>query len=80
MQPHEVEWVTEEAFTLRGVGDVLTFFGSIAGTILLLVGLLRILSPREPSEEAVAAYRSILRFFATGVAISLACILASVFP
>ena len=73
------QWVTEETFSLKGAGDVLTFLGSIAGTFLLLIALFRMLSPREPSEAALAAYRNILWLYATGVAIPLASILVSAF-
>jgi hypothetical protein len=73
------QWVTEETFALNGMGDLLTFWGSIAGAILLLFALFRMLTPMAPSEEAAATYRRILRLYAAGVAIPLTCILLSAF-
>ncbi|MFZ1326881.1 MAG: hypothetical protein WAT67_12830 [Candidatus Contendobacter sp.] len=73
------QWVTEATFSLASAGDMVTFFGCIAGIALLLVALFRMLSPREPSEDSVLAYRSILRVYGIGVAIPLVCILVSAF-
>ena len=73
------QWVTEETFALKGAGDVLTFIGSIAGIVLLIVALYRILLPRDPSKETAGAYLRILRLGVLGVALPLACILASAF-
>jgi hypothetical protein len=73
------EWVTEETFTLKSLGDFLTFLGSVTGMILLLSALFLMLSPRDPSEDTVAIYRRILRLYATGVVIPLLCILISAF-
>lgn len=73
------QWVTEETFALKGLGDVLTFVGSILGVVLLLVALFRMLAPRENSHEALEAYRSILKLYAAGVVIPLGAMLVSAF-
>lgn len=73
------QWVTEDTFALKSLGDMLTFVGSILGVIALLVALFRMLAPRENSQEALAAYRGILKLYAFGVVIPLVCMLLSAF-
>jgi divalent metal cation (Fe/Co/Zn/Cd) transporter len=73
------QWVTEDTFSLKQTGDIITFLGSITGMFLLLIALFRMLLPSEPSEQALAKYQSILRMYAIGVVIPLASILMSAF-
>jgi hypothetical protein len=73
------QWVTEETFALKGISDVLTFLGSITGVVLLLMALFRMLTPRENSPEALAAYRGILKLYAAGVVIPITCMLIAAF-
>lgn len=73
------QWVTEESFALKGISDVLTFLGSIIGVVLLLIALFRMLSPRENSQEALAAYRMTLKLYAIGVVIPITSMLVAAF-
>lgn len=73
------QWVTEDSFALRNASDVLVFVGSVGGLALLMTALFRMLEPRENSEEAVQAYRGILRLYLAGVLLTLVAMLVSAF-
>ncbi len=73
------QWVTEESFALKGLGDMLTFIGSIVGALLLFTALFRMLSPSVLPEHALGMYHSVLRLYLAGVIVPLSCILISAF-
>jgi hypothetical protein len=73
------QWVTEDAFELRGASDSITFVGCIVGSLMLLTALIRMLSPGVTPELATTFYRNTLRIFIVGVVLPLRSIVVSAF-
>ena len=73
------QWVTEPNFALQGAGDITTLMGTLTGAVLLFVALFRMLSPHMASDQALAAYKSVLRIYLAGVVIAMGSLLLSAF-
>lgn len=73
------QWVTEDAFELRGASDVITFAGCVIGALLLLTALFRMLTPGVAPERYLVFYRTTLRLFMAGVVLPLLSIMVAAF-
>ena len=73
------QWVTEENFALRGLGDYVTFFGTLLGVCLLFLALFRMLSPNTQPENALNVYRGVLKLYVLGVVIPFSSLVLSAF-
>ena len=73
------QWVTEDAFALKSVGDYVVFSGCFVGVLLLLVALFRTLTPMLKSTNALRYYKSTLFIYMTGVLFAFGGLLLSAF-
>lgn len=73
------QWVTEDSFALKGAGDIVILLGSVVGAFLLFLALFRMLSPNTDADQALAAYRIILKLYLAGAVIPLVSMLISAF-
>ena len=73
------QWVTEDNFALKSVGDLIVFLGCFFGALMLFIALFKMLKPNVPSNLALTHYRRALSFYMSGVVVAFGSILASAF-
>jgi hypothetical protein len=72
------QWVTEPAFDLAGVADYIVFAGTLAGVVMLLLALYRMLSPALPTDVA-RYYARTLQLYMGGIVVSFSSMVVSAF-
>jgi polyferredoxin len=72
------QWVTEPTFKLASASDYMVFVGSLAGVVLLLVALYRMLSPALPTDVA-QYYGRTLQLYMGGIVVAFSSMVVSAF-
>jgi hypothetical protein len=72
------QWVTEPAFKLASANDYLVFAGSLAGVVLLLLALYRMLSPAIAT-DVLQHYQRTLQLYMAGIVVAFSSMVASAF-
>jgi hypothetical protein len=72
------QWVTEPVFKLVSASDYMVFVGCLAGVVLLLVALYRMLSPVFPKDVA-QYYGRTLQLYMGGIVVAFSSMVVSAF-
>jgi hypothetical protein len=72
------QWVTEPSFKLVSSADHMVFAGSLAGIVLLLLAMYRMLSPDLPA-QVMQYYRRTLHLYMSGIVLAFSSMVISAF-
>jgi hypothetical protein len=72
------QWVTEPTFNLASASDYMVFVGCLAGVLLLLAALYRMLSPALPTDVA-QHYGRTLQLYMGGIVVAFSSMVLSAF-
>lgn len=72
------QWVTEPAFHLATLADYIVFVGALAGVVLLLAALYRMLSPALPI-DITRYYAHTLQLYMGGILVAFSSMVVSAF-
>ncbi len=73
------QWMTEDHFALKNLGDHIVFGGCFIGALLLFIALFRMLTPKLPLDNLLGYYHRTLWLYLSGVLIAFCSILISAF-